>query len=185
MVIYISLIRGINVGGKKVKMSQLNEIYLSLNFKDVKTYIQSGNVVFRSQKLDLSYLRKIIENKIEEMFGFDVKVLIRTKTELKNVLEENPFKRKDLNHLYITFLSEVPSINLIKDLNRFVEVNMKNKSDKFYISKKEIYIFLPNGYGRTKLNNNFFEKKLGVTATTRNLKSVNKLLDIADSLSIK
>ncbi len=183
MVIYISMIRGINVGGKKVKMSKLKELYLSLNFKDVKTYIQSGNVIFRSKNLDLSYLKDIIENKIENMFGFDVKVLIRTKTELKIVLEENPFKKEDFKHLYITFLSDVPSDKLITDLNHFIEVNMKNKSDKFFISKKEIYLFLPEGYGRTKLNNNFFEKKLGVSATTRNLKSVSKLFDIADSIS--
>jgi uncharacterized protein (DUF1697 family) len=182
MVIYISMVRGINVGGKKVKMSKLKELYLSLNFKDVKTYIQSGNVIFRSKNLDLSYLRDIIEDKIANVFGFNVKVLIRTKIELKNVLEENPLKREDFKHLYITFLSDVPSKNLITDLNRFIEVNMKGNSDKFFISKKEIYLFLPDGYGRTKLNNNFFEKKLGVSATTRNLKSVSKLFDIADSL---
>ena len=72
------------------------------------------------------------------MFGFDVKVLIRTKKELEKVVEENPFKKEDFKHLYITFLSDVPSKNLIKNLNHNLEVNMKNKSDKFYISKKEI-----------------------------------------------
>ncbi len=184
MVIYVSMIRGINIGAKKVKMNKLEELYLSLDFKDVKTYIQSGNVVFRSQDLDLSYLRELIENKIKQVFGFDVKVLIRTKKELKKVVKENPFKKEDFKHLYITFLSDVPHKNLIKNLNRIVVVNMKNKSDKFYISKKEIYLFLPGGYGRTKLNNNFFEKKLGVSATTRNWRSVNKLVQIADSISI-
>ena len=185
MVIYVSMIRGINIGAKKVKMKKLKELYVSLDFKDVKTYIQSGNVVFKSQYLDLSYLRELIENKIGKVFGFDVKVLIRTNNDLKKVIEENPFKKEDFKHLYITFLSDVPSKNLIKNLNRNLEVNMKNKSDKFYISKKEIYLFLPEGYGRTKLNNNFFEKKLGIFATTRNLRSVNKLFDIAGSVPME
>jgi len=185
MVIYVSMIRGINIGAKKVKMKKLKELYVSLDFKDVKTYIQSGNVVFKSQYLDLSYLRELIENKIGKVFGFDVKVLIRTNNDLKKVIEENPFKKEDFKHLYITFLSDVPSKNLIKNLNRNLEINMKNKSDKFYISKKEIYLFLPEGYGRTKLNNNFFEKKLGVFATTRNLRSVNKLFDIAGSVPME
>ena len=184
MVTYVSMIRGINIGVKKVKMNKLEELYVSLDFKDVKTYIQSGNVVFRSQYLDLSYLRELIENKIEKVFGFDVKVLIRTEKELEKVVEENPFKNEDFKHLYVTFLSDVPSKNLIKNLNHNIEVNMKNKLDKFYISKKEIYLFLPDGYGRTKLNNNFFEKKLGVSATTRNWRSVNKLVDIANSVSM-
>lgn len=179
------MIRGINIGAKKVKMKKLKELYVSLDFKDVKTYIQSGNVVFKSQYLDLSYLRELIENKIGKVFGFDVKVLIRTNNDLKKVIEENPFKKEDFKHLYITFLSDVPSKNLIKNLNRNLEVNMKNKSDKFYISKKEIYLFLPEGYGRTKLNNNFFEKKLGIFATTRNLRSVNKLFDIAGSVPME
>ena len=179
------MIRGINISAKKVKMKKLKELYVSLDFKDVKTYIQSGNVVFKSQYLDLSYLRELIENKIGKVFGFDVKVLIRTNNDLKKVIEENPFKKEDFKHLYITFLSDVPSKNLIKNLNRNLEVNMKNKSDKFYISKKKIYLFLPEGYGRTKLNNNFFEKKLGIFATTRNLRSVNKLFDIAGSVPME
>ena len=116
------------------------------------------------------------------MFGFDVKVLIRTKNDLKKVIEENPFKKEDFKHLYITFLSDVPSKNLIKNLNRNLEINMKNKSEKISISLRNIYLYLPNGYGRTKFNNNFFEKKLNVTATTRNWRTVNKLYNIAESL---
>ena len=112
------MIRGINISAKKVKMKKLKELYVSLDFKDVKTYIQSGNVVFKSQYLDLSYLRELIENKIGKVFGFDVKVLIRTNNDLKKVIEENPFKKEDFKHLYITFLSDVPSKNLIKNLNR-------------------------------------------------------------------
>ena len=173
------MIRGINVGGKKVKMDRLKELYTSLDFKDVKTYIQSGNVVFRSEEYDKMKLSRIIEKKIAEIFDFDVKILIRTKNDMINVINGNPFKQEDLKHIYVTFLSDIPSEKLIKDLACVIDENNKNKSDKYNIIEREIYLFLPNGYWRTKLNNNFFEKKLGISATTRNWRTVNKLVDIA------
>ena len=92
------------------------------------------------------------------MFGFDVKVLILTKNELKNVIDENPLKKEDPKHIYITFLSEHPSENIIKDLKLKLKVNIKNKSEKVSISLMKIYSYLPDGYGRTKLNNNFSRK---------------------------
>lgn len=183
MVTHVSMLRGINVIGKKVKMDELKELYISLGFEDVKTYIQSGNVVFRCNNSDPSDLRDKIENKIREVLGFDVTVLVRTKNELKKVIGENPFKKEDLKHMYVTFLSVVPSENLIKDLKINLNVNMKNKYEKFSISQMEIYLLLPDGYGRTKLTNNFFEKKLSLSATTRNWRTVNKLFDIAESVS--
>ncbi len=182
MITYVSMIRGINVGGKKVKMDRLKKLYISLDFKDVKTYIQSGNVIFKSKESDQLKLSKIIENKINEIFAFDVKVLIRTKKEMDNVINGNPYKQEDFNHIYVTFLSNIPSEKLIKDLNNIVE-DMVDNTDKYYITKKEIYLFLTNGYGRTKLNNNFFEKKLGTSATTRNWRTVNKLVDLAYDIS--
>ena len=109
-------------------------------------------------------------------------MLILTKNDLKNVIRENPFKEEDPKHLYVTFLSDLPFKNLIKDLKLNLKVNMKNKSEKISISLRNIYLYLPNGYGRTKFNNNFFEKKLGVSATTRNWRTLNKLFDIAESL---
>jgi uncharacterized protein (DUF1697 family) len=179
MVTYVSMIRGINVGGKKVNMDRLKELYISLDFKNVKTYIQSGNVIFDSIESDPINLSHIIEKRIGEVFNFDVKVLIRTKNEMKNVIDGNPFKKEDHKHIYVTFLSDIPSEKLTTDLNQIIAENMENISDKYNIIEKEIYLFLPNGYGRTKLNNNFFEKKLGVPATTRNWKSINKIFDIA------
>jgi uncharacterized protein (DUF1697 family) len=100
---------------------------------------------------------------------------------MEQVLSGNPFKQEDLNHIYVTFLSDIPSEMLIKDLNRIITVDMVNKSDKYIISKKEINLFLPNGYGRTKLNNNFFEKKLDISAITRNWRTVNNIVDIASN----
>ena len=182
MVAYVSMIRGINVGGKKVKMDRLKELYKSLDFEDVKTYIQSGNVIFESKELDKIKLSHIIEKEIAEIFNFDVKVLLRTKNEMINVINGNPFKQEDFNHLYVTFLSDIPSEKLIKDLACTIDENIENKSDKYNIIGKEIYLFLPNGYGRTKLNNNFFEKKLDISATTRNWRTVNRLVDFVSNM---
>ena len=110
-------------------MAELKEIYLSLGFEDVNNYIQSGNVVFNCNNLDPSKLKNNIENKIKEVFDFDVTVLILTKNDLKNVIEENPFKEEDPKHLHLTFLSKVPSKDLIKDLklnlNLIRKINMK------------------------------------------------------------
>lgn len=181
MITYASMVRGINIGGKKVKMDRLKEIYRSLDFKNVKTYIQSGNVIFESKKSDPTKLSHIIEKRIAKIFEFEVKVFLRTKNEMEQVLSGNPFKQEDLNHIYVTFLSDIPSEMLIKDLNRISTVDMVNKSDKYIISKKEIYLFLPNGYERTKLNNNFFEKKLDISATTRNWRTVSNIVDIASN----
>lgn len=182
MVAYMSMIRGINVGGKKVKMDRLKELYKSLDFEDVKTYIQSGNVIFESKELDKIKLSHILEKEIAEIFNFDVKVLLRTKNEMINVINGNPFKQEDFNHLYVTFLSDIPSEKLIKDLTCTIDENIENKSDKYNIIGKEIYLFLPNGYGRTKLNNNFFEKKLDISATTRNWRTVNRLVDFVSNM---
>jgi uncharacterized protein (DUF1697 family) len=186
MTTYISMLRGINVGAnKRIKMGELRNLYRSLNFKDVKTFIQSGNVIFNSQYMNSSDLMDKIETKIKENLGFDVKILIMTKNQLKQVIDENPFKKEDIKHLYVTFLSDAPSENFINEIKLNNGFKIKNKSDKFFISQKVIYIFLPDGYGKTKLNNNYFEKNLNVSATTRNWKTVNKLFDIAKSVSEK
>jgi len=180
---YISMLRGINVGRtKRVKMDELKEIYNSLNFKDVKTYIQSGNVIFQFENIDTTELKIKIENKLRESLGFDVVVVIRTKEELKKIINENPLKKEDITHTYITFLSNTPSEKLFNEIKINIDSKIKSTNDKIIIYPKEVYLFLPDGYGRTKLNNNFFEKELKVTSTTRNLKSAKKLLNIADSL---
>lgn len=174
---YISLLRGINVSGqKKIKMDALSTLYESLGLKNVKTYIQSGNVIFESEGSNPAELVNLIENKIEQTFGFFVKVLIRSKEEIQKVLEKNPFygeRKEDISKLHVTFLSEVPEHYSLKTLDKFI-----NSTEEFFISGREIYLFCPNGYGRTKLTNNLFEKNLKVSATTRNLKTVNKLYEL-------
>ena len=179
MVIYISMIRGINVGKqKRIEMQDLKDLYRSLGFNNVKTYIQSGNLIFQFTASNTSVLAKKIAQEIKKAYNFDVDVLVLTKNELKKVIDNNPFK-DDKSRLYITFLGD----NLLKnhDINAISnEINrVKDESEDFLISKTAVYLFCPNGYGRTKLSNNFFEKKLHVTATTRNWNTVTKLYAFA------
>lgn len=173
------MLRGINVSGqKKVPMKELKAAYEALGYENVRTYIQSGNVVFETakKKTDIA-LAKEIKHQIEATFGFDVPVMIRSLEEMNHALEHNPFlKRKDIDlaKLHVTFLSEVPSK---ENLAKLKEVNYP--PDEFILEGKEIYLHIPVSYGNTKLNNNFFESKLKVTATTRNWKTVNELVKIA------
>lgn len=175
---YISILRGINVSGqKKIKMADLKALYEELKFKDVITYIQSGNVIFKvDKKISCTELSGKIEKKIYENYQFDVPVIIRTIAEMKKVLSGNPFQKQkgiDFERLYVTFLADEP---------KKVELEKVEKLDftpeKFNIIGKEVYLYCPNGYGRTKLNNNFFENKLKVVATTRNWNTVNKLVEM-------
>ena len=175
------MLRGINVSGhKKVPMPDLKALYEGLSFRDVITYIQSGNVIF---KADISIspveLAGRIEKSIIEKFGFDVPVIIRTMDEIKNVVALNPFLKEsgiDIDKLHVTFLEEKPQsskISAIEDLDF--------SPDKFFIIEREIYLYCPNGYGNTKLSNTYFENKLKMQATTRNWKTVNKLAELANS----
>lgn len=178
---YIALLRGINVSAQKmIKMTALTELFNDLKFTQVKTYIQSGNVVFQDKSKDPSALEKKIEKKIKETFGFDVPVLILNSTALPVILKNNPYLKKkdtDTSRLYLTlFRGEYdPSI-----MNTLSTGNYGG--DEFAVKDQVIYLHLPNNYGNTKLNNNFFENKLKITATTRNWKTMNELKKIADSI---
>jgi uncharacterized protein (DUF1697 family) len=175
---FISMLRGINVGGnKKISMAELKKVYEDLGLNHVQTFIQSGNVLFKSQVSDIGKLTDKIEKGINNKFGFAVKVLIRTTEELQNTIKKMPFKKEDTERVYITFLTEKPAVVPEEEINKY-----KNDSEKYFISGREIYILCPTGYGKSKLSNNFFEKKLKVSATTRNWNSVNKLFEIAFKL---
>ncbi len=179
---YIAILRGINVGAqKKVLMADLKVVLNKLKLQDVTTYIQSGNVVFKSdEKLSNEEFAAKIEKAILKHFKFDVPVLVRNATELKKVIAANPFlknKNIDLAKLHVTFLSAVPEKSLTDEIKKF-----SLPSDEFVINGKEVYLLTPEGYGVTKLSNSFFEKKLKVTATTRNWKTVNTLLEMAEKL---
>ena len=175
MSVYISLLRGINVTGqKRVKMEELRTLYKSLGFKNVKTYIQSGNVIFNSDKGDVSSLVKIIESGIKQQFGFDVQVLITSPKKLRETMKNIP-NDFDKNKACVVFLFETPIHIPWDDL-----YSAKQETEQFDISDDIVYLYCPLGYARTKLSTNFFERKLKVTATTRNLKTINKLLALSE-----
>ena len=179
---YISLLRGINVSGQKsIKMTDLKELYYNLGFLQVETYIQSGNVVFRTeqQSSDLELSRKI-EDSISEKYGFDVPVVIRSLPEMIDAVEANPFAKDnsiDYQKVYISFISEKPNPILVENLSK-----LDYSPESFHVINQEVYLHCPIGYGNTKLSNNFFENRLKVKATTRNWNTSNKLIEIASGL---
>lgn len=172
---FIALLRGINVSGQKlVPMVELKNLLDKLGFKDAKTLIQTGNVVFSSPKADKDSIVKTLEAGILKHFSFDVSVILRTLAEMVSALDKNPFaKRKlaDNERVYITFLAQFPDKTLVK---AFEEIS--DGKDEFFVTKTEVYILVRDGYGKTRFSNNFVEKKLKVAATTRNLETTGKLI---------
>jgi uncharacterized protein (DUF1697 family) len=179
---FISILRGINVGGhNSVKMEFLLQLYAELGFSDIQHYIQSGNVIFRSESTDILFLEKIICEKLHAAFGWPVPVQVMTKDELRNALQNNPFindSAKDSSFIHLTFLSTQPNKELIEKIS-----GENYLPDEFFITGKTIYLYCPNGYGRTRLTNDFFEKQLKLIATTRNIKTVKELLFLAEKLT--
>ncbi|MBD3225868.1 MAG: DUF1697 domain-containing protein [Caldithrix sp.] len=181
MNVFISLLRGINVSGqKKIKMGDLRALYESLSFTNVKTYIQSGNVIFASQEKDRARLSRRIEEKIQETYEYNVQVLIKNRNELQQLIHQNPFLQRynmDTKHLHVTFLYTSPDSELREQIQ-----GIHYEPDELALVGDTIYIYCPNGYGRTKLSNNFFEKKLKTCATTRNWKTITKLTELAGQI---
>lgn len=178
---YIALLRGINVNGqKKIQMKDLSELFASLGFENIITYIQSGNVVFSSKLKTPAKIEEIIEKGIEKKFRFIVPVQVLEKSELQSTVTGNPFikaKGIDETKLHVTFLAGVPQK---ENLNKITAI--EGGADKLVIAGKNIYLFCPKGYGRTKYTNSVIENKLKVKATTRNWNTVNALLKLTETL---
>jgi len=174
MTTYIILLRGINVGGhKKVPMAELREVLTKSGLENVKTYIQSGNVVCDYKKIDNSELEVIIKNAIAAHFDFEVPVFVRTPLQLKAIFDACPFPQEEKMNSYFTLLQETPVPELVDEVSKKTYPN-----EKFEIIEDCIYFFSSTGYGRAKYSNNFFEKKLKVSATARNYKTMMKLLEM-------
>lgn len=173
---YISMLRGINVSGQKqMRMDALRQAYEKLNLRNVKSYVQSGNVVFESEESDMELLAGRIEARIEHTFGFAVPVFLREVYDFQRIIGGNPFlvgRNEDPGKLYVTFLYR-PLVEI--DLDR-LKISGE-QADEFILSEQEIYLFCANGYGRSKLSNTFFENKLKQAATTRNWKTVLALYE--------
>jgi uncharacterized protein (DUF1697 family) len=178
--LYIALLRGINVSGHKpIKMESLRASFEAMGFGNVQTYVQSGNVIFEAGDSDSARLAEAIGKRILRDFGFVVPVLVKTSAELQRIIRGNPFLRQpgiDDSKLHVTFLSAEAPQSAGRDL-----ASLAVKPEQYHVAGSAIYLYCPNGYGRTKLSNNAIEKKLGVEATTRNWKSVNALLAMAQA----
>jgi uncharacterized protein (DUF1697 family) len=176
---YVSLLRAVNVGNRKVPMTSLRALYEELGHSDVVTYVQSGNVVSRASTRRAADVERDVSNALHAAFGFDVDVLVRTAKQLQSVLDDNPFlaargAAPAPSTLHVTFLASAPAASRTRALDE-----QEYAPDVFRVRGREVYLSCPNGYGRTKITNAWFERKLQVPATTRNWNTVTKLRELA------
>lgn len=175
---YVALLRGINLGARnKVSMADLRALVAGLGAEDVGTYVQSGNVIFKSSK-GAGKLIEAIEKAILRDLGLSVSVLLRSQPQLTKILAGNPWAgpKVDTGELHVTFLAGKPDRAPVRKLDP-----NRSPPDEFRVVGSEIYLRCPNGYGPSKLSNAYFEKELGVTATTRNWRTVTKLAELASA----
>lgn len=176
MTTYVALLRGVNLGSyNKVPMAELRQSLGEGGLDDVRTYIQSGNVVFRSTAGAVQ-LETTIENVIAQRFGLDVRVLVRTDAELVAVLAGNPFAaaQPDQTKLHVVFLSEAPDPARVAALEA-----THDGAEAFAVSGRDVYLLTPDGLGRASLTHASFEKAFGLAATARNWRTVNRLAEMA------
>lgn len=181
MAVLISLLRGVNVGGhQKIKMDALRALYESLGLRPARTYVQSGSVVFKTRERNLAQLTGKIESAIERSFGFRPDVVIRTTSDLKDVIRRNPFAKRrsiDPRKLLVTFLARTPAPEYRERVSK-----IKADPEEMHIDGREVYIFFPNGIARPKLSWTQVAKNLKTTGTARNWNTVTQLLALAQEL---
>ncbi|MEL6132787.1 MAG: DUF1697 domain-containing protein [Bacteroidota bacterium] len=174
---YIALLRGINVSGKKkIKMAELRQHLSEAGYQAVQTYIQSGNIVFQQPSSDIQLLEKNIQDLLLIKYGYEVRVLIMAAQDLEQIAKDNPFLQDpsvDPKFLHVTFLLEA------LDEERFSAIPFADYAPEVLERRDHVlYMHMPNGYGRAKMTNNVVEQKLKLPATTRNWRTVLKLVDM-------
>ncbi|HYF81548.1 MAG TPA: DUF1697 domain-containing protein [Clostridia bacterium] len=184
MNIYIALLRGINVGGKNIiKMADLKRVFETMGLCEVQTYIQSGNVLFKSNEEE-EILRKKIEYEIEDVFGFSVAVILRDSEELERIISSCPFSKGEVSEaesssegesLYVSILAYAPSQEKSEHLNKY-----RSENDEYRIIDREVFLLFRHSIRNSKLANNL--QKLEIPATVRNWKTINKLVVMAKSM---
>jgi uncharacterized protein (DUF1697 family) len=181
MAVVICLLRGVNIGGHhKIKMDALRALCESLKLRDPQTYIQSGNVVFRTAERDLARLARRLENAIEQACGFRPDVMLRTVAELRNAVAGSPFQARpgiEPGKLAVIFLAAEPASECCEKL-----LQIQADPEELHIRGRELYIYFPNGMGRPKLSPPLLERTLRTSGTGRNWNSVMKLLEMAEKL---
>jgi len=176
---YIALLRGINVTGyNKIKMADLKLLLESIQLERVRTYIQSGNILFESSISDHKKLEEMILEAIEKKYGYTINIVVLTKDQLKRIFTSNPYLNRegiDIKKLCVTVLKTKPDLEGLHAL----ELVSTGSGDEFQLVGDHIYMHLPNGFARTKLTNNIVEKKLKTSATTRNWRTTTKLYELS------
>lgn len=175
--VYVALLRGINVGGRnKLPMADLKEMFEKAGCKQVQTYIQSGNLIFNAPPDLVARLPEIIGGEIIDKFGYSIPIVTRAGDEMGRIIRENPFLSAgaDEKKLHVVFLADPP------DETRTAALDPdRSPLDEFFLHGREIYLHLPNGVGRTKFTNAYFDSKLGTISTVRNWRTTLKLHELA------
>ncbi len=179
MPVLISMLRGVNVGPHhRIKMDALRALYENLKLENPRTYVQSGNVIFRTKEKSAAKLGKQIQDAIEKKFGFRPEVILRTTDELRKAIAASPFaKRTELEpgKILVTFLAGEPGPDAHANLAK-----LKEHPEELHLMGREMYIYFPNGAGKSKLPWSQVERLLKVTGTARNWNSVTNMLAIAE-----
>lgn len=174
---HLALLRGINVSGHNmIKMDALKSMLEKIGFQNVETYIQSGNVFLETEDENAQSVGFTIKQEIVKQLGFDVPTIVINKSDLEKCLTNNPFfKEKDVDtkKLYVAFISKELNNNALNDLKI-----SQFKPDEAFIDENRIYMKLETGAAKTRLTQKYIEKKLNVTATSRNWNTMNKLLEM-------
>lgn len=176
MSVHIALLRGINVGGHNaLPMKDLAAMFGEAGCSDVRTYIQSGNVVFEAAPTLARRIAGVITASIGDRFGLEVPVVTRSADQLAAIVSANPYAREgtDEKWLHVAFLADTPSAAGIAALDP-----QRSPPDEFVVHNAEIYLSCPNGMARTKLTNAYFDTTLGTTSTVRNWRTTLKLLEM-------
>lgn len=175
---HVALLRGINVGGKnKLPMKELAAMFEDAGCRDVRTYIQSGNVVFRASGAIAARAARSVRAAVAKRIGNEVPVILRTAAELRQAARKNPFAAKgaDLQPLHVAFLEDKPSAAQVKALDPD-----RSPPDELAFHGREVYLRLPNGVARTKITNAYLDRTLATSSTVRNWRTVQKLLEMLD-----
>lgn len=171
---WVALLRGINVGGhRRVAMADLQAVVEETGAEEVQTYLQSGNVVFRSGDRPGALIEDL-ERRVAERLDLDVCVLLRAGRELAAIVGNPLAAKRDPTTLHVTFLAAKPDPARVRDLDP-----LAGAPDEFQVVGSEVFLFCSDGYGRSRLTNAFFEKRLGCPATTRNWRTATALAELA------
>ena len=180
MPVLISMLRGVNLGAhNRIKMDELRALYESLKFEGPKTYVQSGNVVFRTKETNVEKVAKKIRTGIEKKFGFSPEVIVRSTDEMRKAIAATPFAGRDLepSKILVTFLAAEPGPEALAKMS-----DLKKYPEELHLRGRELFIYFPNGAGKSKLPWSQVERLVKVTGTARNWNSVVALLKMGEEL---